>query len=69
MAEPDPAAARFWTIQLLRLSGVVLVVLGVMIVGGVIALPAPVGVALLLVGLVDFLVVPLILARRWRTPK
>lgn len=68
---PDPARARFFAIQAVRLGGVLLVFLGMAVWrtdlvadGGVPAL----GGILMLLGLVELAVVPKLLARRWRTP-
>lgn len=68
---PAPTALekkRFLAIQLMRLMGAALVILGVLIAGGKIDLPVLVGYVLVLAGLVDLFVMPLVLARRWRTP-
>jgi len=73
MSEPDPAAARFMIIQIVRLSGVGLVLLGLAIQSGRVAaldgIPAVVGYVLIAVGLIDTFVAPAVLARRWRTPR
>lgn len=71
-ATPDPARARWLVIQLARLSGILVVLLGMAVFrtdllaeGG-----APVvGWVLMLLGLVEMVVVPKLLARRWRTPR
>ena len=72
MTESDPAAGRFAVIQILRVTGVAMVVVGLLIVAGRTALlagvPDALGYALIAVGLADFFVVPTLLARRWRTP-
>lgn len=65
----DPAPRRFFTIQAVRLAGVAFVVLGMMIVAGRIPWPAWLGYLLLINGLVDVFVIPLRLARKWRTPE
>lgn len=69
----DPAKARFAVIQLSRLFGVVLVLLGVLIQAGRIEalawVPAWFGYVLIAVGLVDTFLMPMLLARRWRSPK
>ena len=65
MAEPDPAASRFWLLQLTRLSGAAMVVVGALIVAEAIALPYALGIALLVLGLVEFFVIPTQLAKRW----
>jgi hypothetical protein len=70
-AEPadDPARARFFTIQAVRLTGVACVVLGMLIASQRIAWSQWLGYLLLVIGLIDVLVVPTLLARRWRTPR
>ena len=65
---PDPAKSRYLVIQIVRLTGVALTVLGVAVIAGKIALPEVAGYALVIAGVIDALVVPTILARKWRTP-
>ncbi|MCP5396258.1 MAG: hypothetical protein H6918_05940 [Sphingomonadaceae bacterium] len=62
------AKARFFTLGLVRLAGVAIVVLGMLVLQGTLDWPDPAGWVLLAVGLVDFFAMPLVLARRWRTP-
>ena len=64
----DRERARFAAINAVRLSGVALVLTGVLVLRGVIDLPEAVGWVFLPVGLVEVFVVPRLLARRWRTP-
>ena len=64
---PDPAAGRVWTIQLVRLVGLGLVIFGAMIVAGRVDQNPLVGSALMVIGLMDFLIVPRLLARRWKS--
>lgn len=70
---PDPAVARFAVLQMVRLSGAVLVLIGMMLVAG--RLPMLAGVPRLMgyvvagAGLIDFFVVPPLLAKKWRSPK
>ena len=59
---------RFMAIQLMRLTGAALTLLGILIAGGKIDLPALIGYAFIVIGLVDFFVMPKVLARRWRSP-
>lgn len=70
---PDPARARFAAIQLVRLVGVVLVLLGVLVQAGRIEalawVPRWAGYVLIAAGLADTFVMPMLLARRWRSPK
>ena len=70
MTEPDPARARFFTLGLIRLSGVALAFLGVSIIAKRWVEPAEIiGGILLFIAAFDVLVVPVLLAKRWRTPK
>lgn len=66
MEPNDPAAARFWLLQLLRLGGVVMAVLGAMILARSLDAPPALGVVLLAGGVVEFFFLPAILARRWK---
>lgn len=68
---PEPSKLekqRFMAIQLMRLMGAALALLGVLISGGKIDLPPLVGYLFVVIGLVDFFVMPKVLARRWRSP-
>ena len=64
----DPAKPRFIAIQALRWSGAAMVMFGLLIVYGRIDLPEAAGYALTVVGLIDALIMPTVLARRWRSP-
>lgn len=64
----DPAKARFAVIQLLRLTGVVLTVVGALVIARRIDLPVEAGYALFFVGVVDALFMPTLLAKRWKSP-
>jgi hypothetical protein len=67
----DPAAARFAVLQLVRLSGAVLALAGVLVIAGKVAwlpkLPEALGYLLVGAGLIDFYVAPMLLARRWKS--
>ena len=64
----DIAKSRFFIIGSVRLLGAILVVFGLLAVNGTLDWPAPIGYALLAIGLLDFFIFPLMLARRWRSP-
>jgi membrane protein YdbS with pleckstrin-like domain len=64
----DPARARFFAIALVRLSGAVMVLLGLLITERRLDLPWALGVVLTVAGFFDVFVMPKILARRWRSP-
>lgn len=68
MAEPDPARARYYLIAGHRLVGAVMLILGMAVFAGGLNWGTPVGAVLLIFGFLDFLVVPTILARKWRSP-
>ena len=65
----DPAASRFAVIQLVRWSGVVLSVLGLLVITGRFDLPKFIGYGLFLAGLIDAFFAPVLLARHWKSPK
>lgn len=66
--EDDKARGRFMVLQMLRLSGVALVVFGLAVVNGKLGLPAIIGYALIVGGMIDSFVMPAVLARRWKSP-
>ncbi len=69
MIDESLAKRRFFTLSLVRLLGVVLAFCGVAIIAKRWIEPADiVGGALLVMGAFDVLVIPRLLARRWRTP-
>lgn len=66
--EQDPAKARFFTMQTVRLLSAALAALGVVVVtGNLPAAPPIAGYLLLLAGLTGFFVVPTLLSRRWKS--
>ncbi|MDE2412083.1 MAG: hypothetical protein KGM18_09960 [Sphingomonadales bacterium] len=68
MSQPDPARQRFIAMQLMRLSGAFFALLGLLIVARRVDMPIAAGYAFLVVGFVDLFVVPLLLAKRWKSP-
>lgn len=67
MVDTDPAKARFYFIAAHRLVGAVLVVLGMLAMQGALDWGGGVGKVLVIVGLIDFFLIPLVLARMWRS--
>jgi len=65
----DPARKRFLTIQAVRTAGVVMILLGMLVLRGKIGWHPAIGWVLLINGMADVFVVPLLLARRWRSPR
>lgn len=68
-APSDPAKARFYFIATHRLVGATLIVLGMLAMQGALDWGRGMGKVLAATGLIVFFVVPLLLARAWRTPK
>ena len=67
----DPATRarnRFIIIQLVRISGVALVLIGLLVMNGRINLPREAGFVLAAAGLFEAMLAPLLLARKWKTP-
>lgn len=64
----DPAKKRFFTLVILRFTGVALAFLGIAIIMKRLVEPADlIGTILLVIGAFDVLVFPTILMRRWKT--
>jgi hypothetical protein len=64
----DVARGRWMVINVVRIAGVVMVMVGILGLQGVFEYPAIAGYVLVAVGLFDIFAVPLILARKWRSP-
>jgi hypothetical protein len=56
---------RFIVMNVVRISGLALVLLGIAIARGVLDLPYAIGVVLALLGLIEFFFAPTMLARFW----
>jgi hypothetical protein len=69
----DPAAARFAAIQVVRAIGVALVLVGILIDAGRLeafaGAPSWIGYLLIAAGLFAAFIGPVLLARRWRSPR
>ncbi|MDR6834051.1 MULTISPECIES: hypothetical protein [unclassified Sphingopyxis] len=68
------AKKRFFAITIMRLMGAAFVAIGFILISGGFSLAGQptdrwIGAAIVLVGAFDFAVMPLLLARRWRSPK
>ena len=64
----DVARGRWLAMNLIRIAGVAMVVVGILIVQRVIEEPAWSGYVLVGVGLLDVFLIPRVLARKWRSP-
>lgn len=65
----DLARQRFFVLQAMRLTGAVFALIGLLVIAGKIdLLPQWAGGVLFAMGMVEMLIVPPILARRWKSP-
>jgi hypothetical protein len=65
----DLAKQRFMVLNLIRISGVVMALFGLLVmVGKIDILPVWSGYILFVVGMIEMLIVPPILARSWKSP-
>lgn len=73
-AADELAKKRYFAIVAMRLAGALLVLIGFVLIRGGLELTGEptdrwIGVAIVLIGAFDFAVMPLLLARRWRSSK
>jgi hypothetical protein len=64
----DVARARWMTINAMRIGGVAMVIVGIIGLKGVIEYPEVAAYVLIAAGLFEIFVLPLIMARKWRSP-
>jgi hypothetical protein len=63
------AKSRFIILNVVRLSGAILIALGLgIIANGFMDLPVEAGYAAFAVGVFEFVVLPIILSRKWKSP-
>ena len=68
MNNDDLAKQRFFLLSAIRLLSIAIIVVGLLSLSGKIAIPRPAGAAFAVFGLLEFLFLPLFLARKWKTP-
>lgn len=68
MSDRDPAALRFAIMQFVRLAGMACAVAGAIVLSERWIAAPEIGAVLLVGGALAFFLIPLLLARRWRTP-
>lgn len=66
--EERMARKRFLAISMIRLSGAVFLTLGLFILGGKLEMPQVAGWLFAAIGMIDLLVIPVILSRKWKSP-
>ena len=67
-ANDDAARGRWMVINAVRFGGLAIALVGILGLGRVFELPEIAAYLLVAAGLFDFFVVPLLLAKKWRTP-
>ena len=65
----DAARQRFFALTAIRLTGIGLILLGLVIMAGKTGLPEWAGYPITLVGAFDALIAPILLARRWKSSR
>jgi hypothetical protein len=65
--DKDPAKLGFMVLQFMRLSGVAFAVFGAAIMAGKIHLPPQIGLGLAVFGVIESLLLPALLARKWKS--
>lgn len=66
--EQTKAQYRFLIINICRITGAVMLVLGLAVISReAFGLPKAVGYVLFIVGMADFLLVPVLLSKRWKS--
>ena len=63
----DPARARFWFIAAHRLLGAILIGLGILAMQGALDWGRDLGKVIAIAGLIEFFLMPLVLARMWKS--
>ena len=67
--EETKAQQRFLILNFVRIAGAIMLVIGLAVIGnGLFGLPIAVGYVLFLVGIAAFILVPLLLAKKWKSP-
>lgn len=63
----DPARLGFMILQFMRFSGTAFAVFGAAIMAGRIHLPPQIGLGLVVFGVIESLLLPTLLARKWKS--
>lgn len=69
MIDEALARRRYYTIAAVRLAGIAMMLLGITVLAGKIDWPPVAGWLIAANGVIDALIVPILLAKRWRSPK
>ena len=63
--DDDAARSRWMVIQIVRASGAIMAILGLLTLEGIVPIPEVAGYCFLAAGLVEVFLLPTLLARKW----
>ena len=63
--DDDAARSRWMVIQIVRASGAIMAILGLLTIEGIVPIPVVAGYGFLAAGLVEVFLLPTLLARKW----
>ncbi|WP_340587167.1 hypothetical protein [Erythrobacter alti] len=64
----DPAKSRWMMLQAIRLGGLLLLLGGIVILSERVSGPQALGIGMIVIGMFAFFILPIQIARRWKTP-
>jgi hypothetical protein len=68
-ASEADAKTRFFILSAVRLASLALIAVGMAIIAGKIDIPKPAGIAFAIFGLLELLLLPPFLVRKWKSPQ
>jgi len=69
MNDDGDAKIRFFILSAVRLASIALIAVGIAIVAEKLPIPKPAGVAFMIFGLLELVILPPFLARKWKSPQ
>lgn len=68
MTDESDAKTRFFILSAIRLLSMALILVGLLIIAGKLGIPKPAGYVFAGFGLLELLILPPFLTRKWKTP-
>jgi hypothetical protein len=69
MSSEADAKTRFFIISAVRLASLALIAVGLAIIAGKLPIPKPAGIAFAIFGLLELVILPAFLIRKWKSPQ
>lgn len=69
MSDEADAKTRLFVLTAVRLASMALIMVGLLIVAGKIDMPKPAGIAFAVFGLLELVLLPAFLIRKWKSPR